>query len=217
MKIGACYCTHPSQPMHTCRSPPANGSRSHARCADTQREYAVAMYTKPYNTDNRRVCEHQRPCRSGTGAAPCRPQRAASRARRGRAASRKGGKERDSQAHRKHACRKGCQVRLVTNPTWSTSHTIQYRTPSNALVVAKQGPQSAIVPTAGGGTKHYVPSAQLSRRIASKWPRPVWHPPWKCYRVISGHLGCVAQQQIPHTSMHVCTNRCCQVGALGGL
>jgi pleiotropic regulator 1 len=32
-------------------------------------------------------------------------------------------------------------------------------------------------------------SAAVSRRLASKWPRPVWHPPWKLYRVISGHLG----------------------------
>jgi pleiotropic regulator 1 len=32
-------------------------------------------------------------------------------------------------------------------------------------------------------------SAAVSRRLASKWPKPVWHPPWKCYRVISGHLG----------------------------
>jgi hypothetical protein len=32
-------------------------------------------------------------------------------------------------------------------------------------------------------------SAAVSRRLASKWPRPLWHAPWKCYRVISGHLG----------------------------
>lgn len=32
-------------------------------------------------------------------------------------------------------------------------------------------------------------SAAVSRRIASKWPRPEWHAPWKLYRVISGHLG----------------------------
>ncbi|KAJ0615603.1 putative transcription factor WD40-like family [Helianthus annuus] len=25
-------------------------------------------------------------------------------------------------------------------------------------------------------------------RIPSRWPRPVWHAPWKNYRVISGHL-----------------------------
>jgi len=34
-----------------------------------------------------------------------------------------------------------------------------------------------------------LPSAQLARKLASKWPKPKWHPPWHCYRVISGHLG----------------------------
>mmetsp|Transcript_8983 Transcript_8983/g.19254 ORF Transcript_8983/g.19254 Transcript_8983/m.19254 type:complete len:509 (-) Transcript_8983:502-2028(-) len=34
-------------------------------------------------------------------------------------------------------------------------------------------------------------SAAVSRRLASKWPRPVWHPPWKMYRVVAGHLGWV--------------------------
>lgn len=32
-------------------------------------------------------------------------------------------------------------------------------------------------------------SAAVSRRLASKWPKPAWHAPWKMYRVISGHLG----------------------------
>ena len=34
-------------------------------------------------------------------------------------------------------------------------------------------------------------SAAVSRRLGSKWPRPVWHAPWRRYRVISGHLGWV--------------------------
>lgn len=34
-------------------------------------------------------------------------------------------------------------------------------------------------------------SAAVSRRLASKWPKPVWHAPWKMYRVLSGHLGWV--------------------------
>ncbi|GMH35070.1 hypothetical protein BSKO_02938 [Bryopsis sp. KO-2023] len=34
-------------------------------------------------------------------------------------------------------------------------------------------------------------SASVSRRLASKWPKPVWHAPWKNYRVISSHLGWV--------------------------
>lgn len=48
----------------------------------------------------------------------------------------------------------------------------------------------ALVPTASGEQKEYVPSAQLARRLPSKWPRPAWHAPWKMYRVVAGHLGC---------------------------
>lgn len=39
--------------------------------------------------------------------------------------------------------------------------------------------------------ERHQPSAAVMRRLPSKWPRPVWHPPWKNYRVISGHLGWV--------------------------
>ena len=49
---------------------------------------------------------------------------------------------------------------------------------------------AVMIPTAAGGEKEYVPSAAISRRLASKWPRPAWHAPWRNYRVISGHLGC---------------------------
>lgn len=48
----------------------------------------------------------------------------------------------------------------------------------------------ALVPTATGEKKEYMPSAQLAKRLPSAWPRPVWHAPWKMYRVVSGHLGC---------------------------
>ncbi len=47
----------------------------------------------------------------------------------------------------------------------------------------------ALVPTATGGKKEYMPSAQLAKRLPSAWPRPVWHAPWRMYRVVSGHLG----------------------------
>ncbi|KAL9994813.1 putative WD40/YVTN repeat-like-containing domain superfamily [Helianthus debilis subsp. tardiflorus] len=36
-----------------------------------------------------------------------------------------------------------------------------------------------------------LPTAALMERIPSRWPRSVWHAPWKNYRVISGHLGWV--------------------------
>ncbi|CAD7701045.1 unnamed protein product [Ostreobium quekettii] len=39
--------------------------------------------------------------------------------------------------------------------------------------------------------KAEMTSAAVSRRLASKWPKPVWHAPWKNYRVISSHLGWV--------------------------
>ncbi len=49
--------------------------------------------------------------------------------------------------------------------------------------------KALLLPTAAGGNKEYTPSAAVARRLPSKWPRPVWHPPWKLFRVISGHLG----------------------------
>ena len=68
------------------------------------------------------------------------------------------------------------------------SHRQAAKGPGNALVLHK-GPGKALVPTATGNGKEYVPSVQIARRLASKWPKPKWHPPWKNYRVISGHLG----------------------------
>jgi pleiotropic regulator 1 len=34
--------------------------------------------------------------------------------------------------------------------------------------------------------KDYQHSATMIPRLASKWPKPEWHAPWKLYRVISG-------------------------------
>jgi hypothetical protein len=59
----------------------------------------------------------------------------------------------------------------------------------------------ALVPTASGEKKEYMPSAQLARRLPSAWPRPVWHAPWKNYRVVSGHLGCVLLWRVAATWM----------------
>ena len=60
---------------------------------------------------------------------------------------------------------------------------------------------TVMVPTAAGGQKEYTPSAAISRRLASKWPRPAWHAPWRMYRVISGHLGWVGWP-ICHAAPH---------------
>ena len=55
-------------------------------------------------------------------------------------------------------------------------------------MVHKAPSQKEVMRIATSDTKN-MPSSQLARRLASKWPRPKWHPPWRCYRVISGHLG----------------------------
>ena len=55
-------------------------------------------------------------------------------------------------------------------------------------IVEFKGEAGSIVPET---KKRYNYSAQIIPRLASKWPKPPWHAPWKLYRVISGHLGWV--------------------------
>lgn len=47
----------------------------------------------------------------------------------------------------------------------------------------------ATVKKSDGTVEVYKPSVAVMKRLASRWPRPKWHAPWKTYRVISGHLG----------------------------
>lgn len=69
-------------------------------------------------------------------------------------------------------------------------------TPGGGSTAAAPGAPGGVVPPAAQKaimavvTEKGNSSAAVSRRLASKWPRPVWHAPWRCYRVISGHLGC---------------------------
>ena len=79
------------------------------------------------------------------------------------------------------------------------SAAVKARQQQQALVL--HAGQKAVVTTASGSQQEYMPSAQLARRMASKWPRPDWHAPWKMYRVISGHLGCARSlpQRSPST------------------
>ena len=60
------------------------------------------------------------------------------------------------------------------------------------------GASGAIVEFKGGAgavakvmDHKYKTSASAIQRMASKWPKPEWHAPWKLYRVISGHQGWV--------------------------
>ncbi|KAI3678777.1 hypothetical protein L6452_38080 [Arctium lappa] len=48
-------------------------------------------------------------------------------------------------------------------------------------------------------------TAALMERIPSRWPRPVWHGPWKNYRVISGHLGWVRSIAFDPSNQWFCT------------
>lgn len=61
-------------------------------------------------------------------------------------------------------------------------------------------------PAGGGtGTAGSTQVATLAKR-ASIMPKPKWHPPWKLYRVIAGHLGwvrCVAVEPGNEVSMEV--------------
>ena len=65
----------------------------------------------------------------------------------------------------------------------------QKQADKQAKAIVLHQAQRAILPTATGGNKEYTPSAAVAKRLPSKWPRPAWHPPWRNYRVVSGHLG----------------------------
>eukprot|EP00884_Botryococcus_braunii_P019417 jgi/Botrbrau1/6159/Bobra.331_2s0049.1 len=71
-------------------------------------------------------------------------------------------------------------------------------------LVLHQGTK-ALIPTASGEAKEHLYSAQLSKRLASQWPRPAWHPPWKIYRVVAGHLGWVRSIAVEPGNEWFCT------------
>ncbi|CAA0820775.1 Protein pleiotropic regulatory locus 1 [Striga hermonthica] len=48
-------------------------------------------------------------------------------------------------------------------------------------------------------------TSAIMERIPSRWPRPVWHAPWKNYRVISGHLGWVRSVAVDPSNNWFCT------------
>jgi pleiotropic regulator 1 len=62
---------------------------------------------------------------------------------------------------------------------------------SGALAVSQGGDPSQSAGVHAAFKKRHETSAALIPRLASKWPRPKWHQPWKLYRVISGHMGWV--------------------------
>ncbi|XP_031397277.1 protein pleiotropic regulatory locus 1 [Punica granatum] len=70
--------------------------------------------------------------------------------------------------------------------------------------VVPQGKSTAIISASGSSERNYSTSA-IMERIPSRWPRPVWHPPWKNYRVISGHLGWVRSIAFDPSNTWFCT------------
>ncbi|KAI4388102.1 hypothetical protein MLD38_000464 [Melastoma candidum] len=67
-----------------------------------------------------------------------------------------------------------------------------------------QGRSTAITSTFASSERN-LSTAAIMERIPSRWPRPVWHPPWKNYRVISGHLGWVRSVAFDPSNTWFCT------------
>ncbi|KAF3456238.1 hypothetical protein FNV43_RR00888 [Rhamnella rubrinervis] len=88
----------------------------------------------------------------------------------------------------------GAQNALVLGPSVP-------KAPNDAGV---SGKGTAIISAAGSSERNFSTSA-IMERIPSKWPRPVWHPPWKNYRVISGHLGWVRSVAFDPSNTWFCT------------
>ncbi|URD84735.1 WD domain, G-beta repeat [Musa troglodytarum] len=67
------------------------------------------------------------------------------------------------------------------------------------------GPASRNTGAVVSVTDRYQSTSTLMERIPSRWPRPSWHPPWRNYRVISGHLGWVRSIAFDPSNTWFCT------------
>ncbi|KAI3729309.1 hypothetical protein L6452_17963 [Arctium lappa] len=77
-------------------------------------------------------------------------------------------------------------------------------TPVQPKNIGDGGRSSAVIPVHGTSDRN-LSTAALMERIPSRWPRPVWHAPWKNYRVISGHLGWVRSIAFDPSNQWFCT------------
>ncbi|KAK1293162.1 Protein pleiotropic regulator PRL2 [Acorus calamus] len=86
----------------------------------------------------------------------------------------------------------------------------------DSLESQKDGVQNAIVVAPSAQHKgpnsldysclcRFPSTSSLMERLPSKWPRPIWHPPWRNYRVISGHLGWVRSIAFDPSNSWFCT------------
>ena len=62
---------------------------------------------------------------------------------------------------------------------------------SSSLVAFAPPPPQHSAPSTSAPPPSSSSSDSLARRMPAKWPRPKWHPHWRCYRVVAGHLGWV--------------------------
>ncbi|CAN0855742.1 Protein pleiotropic regulatory locus 1 [Linum grandiflorum] len=76
--------------------------------------------------------------------------------------------------------------------------------PSGKSAGGLPGRSTALTSTPSSSQRNFSTSA-LIERIPSRWPRPVWHAPWKNYRVISGHLGWVRSIAFDPSNTWFCT------------
>ncbi|PPD84133.1 hypothetical protein GOBAR_DD18921 [Gossypium barbadense] len=91
--------------------------------------------------------------------------------------------------------KEGTQNALLVGPS------LQPKTQNN---VGTSGKGTAMVSASAPFSERLTTSA-IIERIPSKWPRPVWHRPWKNYRVISGHLGWVRSVAFDPSNNWFCT------------
>ncbi|PPD67813.1 hypothetical protein GOBAR_DD35303 [Gossypium barbadense] len=77
--------------------------------------------------------------------------------------------------------------------------------PADSRDSQKGGAQNALVVGPSLQPKGQLTTSAIIERIPSKWPRPVWHRPWKNYRVISGHLGWVRSVAFDPSNNWFCT------------
>ncbi|KAF5465463.1 hypothetical protein F2P56_015472 [Juglans regia] len=89
----------------------------------------------------------------------------------------------------------GAQNDLIVSPS------IQPKASNDVGLPSK----SSAVVSASGSSERNLSTSAIMERIPSKWPRPVWHPPWKTYRVISGHLGWVRSIAFDPSNTWFCT------------
>ncbi|KAF8402448.1 hypothetical protein HHK36_013405 [Tetracentron sinense] len=91
----------------------------------------------------------------------------------------------------------GSQTALVVGPSLQPKGLNDAGLPSKST--------AGIVASVPVSSERNLPTSAIMERIPSKWPRPIWHPPWKNYRVISGHLGWVRSIAFDPSNTWFCT------------